>query len=212
MALIQKTYYCDRCGTPIEFGELAYTDADDHMFCCDYCAKSYYDVRAINWDCYDKFEDDGYDKSNDYGVFYKKDGVITNGIFIIIGCMTDDVVYYKNKDITKFSSFGEYVSLMNKMITNASKFDEIATRKSIDDLKHIDNRDGHIEYTSCVFLVEICGHLFQRRFIKFCAKQIGYDDDDVIPFVYHEKFSMISMWNGSKFAFVMNTDTDNFKG
>lgn len=24
--------------------------------------------------------------------------------------------------------------------------------------------------------------------------------------------SLISMWNGNKFAYVMNTDTDNFKG
>jgi hypothetical protein len=138
--------------------------------------------------------------------------VITNGIFIIFGCKTDDVVYDKDKDITQLASFGKYVSLMNKMIANESRFDEIATRKRLDDLKHIDNRDGHIKYTSCVFLVEICGHLFQKRFIKYCSKQIGYGDDDVITFVYHEKFSIISMWNGNKFAFVMNTDTDNFKG
>lgn len=212
MALIQKYYCCDRCGKSLEWGEFAFTDGDDHMFCCQNCAMSYYDIGSIDWNCYDRLEDDGYDESNNYGIFYKKDGVITNGVFIIIGCKTDDVVFDKDKDITKYASFDKYVSLMNKMIANESRFDEIAIRKMTDDLKHIDNRDGHVKHTSLVHLVEICGHLFQRRFIKFCAKQIGYDDDDVIPFVYHENFSMISMWNGSKFAFVMNTDTDNFKG
>lgn len=212
MALIQKYYCCDRCGKSLEWGEFAFTDGEDHMFCCQNCAMSYYDIGSIDWDRYDKLEDDGYCESNDYGVYYKKDGVITNGIFVIFGCKTDDVVYDKDKDITQLSSFGKYVSLMNKMIANESRFDEIATRKRLDDLKHIDNRNGHIKYTSCVFLVEICGHLFQKRFIKYCSKQIGYGDDDVIPFVYHEKFSMISMWNGNKFAFVMNTDTDNFNG
>ena len=212
MALIQKYYCCDRCGKSLKWGESTYTDCDGHMFCCEYCATSYCGIETINWDYYDRFEDDGFDKSNDFGIFYKKDGVITNGIFLIIGCTTDDVVFDKDRDITKSASFCGYISLMNDMIANASRFDAIASRKRIDDLKCIDNSDGHIKYTSLVDLVEICCHLFQKRFIKFCSEQIGYGDDDVIPFVYHEKFSMISMWNGNKFAFVMNTDTGNFEG
>lgn len=204
MTKIIKQYVCDCCGRDITHGDNeAFVDSDGNIFCDEDCAMHFHHIDNICWDFRDMYDDDGECRANLFGCYYARDGIVTNGKYLILGADKDLVI--DSYPVSKRPVSDKDLDRFREMARRRNVSDDIvSTRLSL--LGTDDNTDGHIKHSPMTMLITICGHWFQKQYIEFCAEIIGYEKDSVITFAYHEDVGCISMVNDNKSAFIMNTD------
>lgn len=203
MTKILKQYVCEQCGVDIIHGDTdAFIDSEGNMFCCEDCAEYFHHIDNVCWDFHDKYDDDGECRANMFGCYYARDGIVTNGKYLILGADKDLVI--DGYPVSKRPISDKELDRFREMAKRRDVSDIVSTRLSI--LGTDDNTDGHIKHSPMTVLIYICWHWFQKQYVEFCAEMIGYEEDSVISFAYHEDVGCISMVKDSKCAFIMNTD------